>query len=259
MDDSFTYSTSPGPLPRALTCRPLPFDPAANRSGYCQYYASAMVMMARSGRPAGPGDGFAPGERQEGMRRSVSRVERPCSGRDLLPGYGWQIFEATKSIESRFARLTGDSTVLPPPPLQGIDPLLDGEVLRERGLNPSVVPLASPDPVEGAVDPRNPSAAADDSNSRTGNALIVVVLVAGALLVVWVRMRQMHARWRLLPAGDRAWRQLTAAAGRAGVGPRPSETIYEYLIASRTSFRSTASRSEPSPTARCGRPTRAGG
>jgi hypothetical protein len=31
-----------------------------------------------------------------------------------------------------------------------------------------------------------------------------------------------------MPAGDRAWQQLTAAAGRAGVGPRPSETIYEY-------------------------------
>jgi hypothetical protein len=32
----------------------------------------------------------------------------------------------------------------------------------------------------------------------------------------------------MMPAGDRAWQQLTLAAGRAGVGPRPSETIYEY-------------------------------
>ena len=41
-------------------------------------------------------------------------------------------------------------------------------------------------------------------------------------------MRRSKRRWRLLPAGDRAWRQLTLAADRAGVGPRPAETIYEY-------------------------------
>ena len=41
-------------------------------------------------------------------------------------------------------------------------------------------------------------------------------------------MRHTRRKWRLLPAGDRAWRQLTAAAERAGIGQRPSETIYEY-------------------------------
>jgi hypothetical protein len=52
--------------------------------------------------------------------------------------------------------------------------------------------------------------------------------VVGGAFVAWLRMRQVRRRWRLLPAGDRAWRQLTAAADRAGVGQRPSETIYEY-------------------------------
>ena len=148
-----------------------------------------------------------PGERQED-ETFLYRESNACLGRDLLPRVRLADLRGDEVTESRFVfGLTGDSTVLPPPPLQGIDPLLDGEVLRERGLNPSVVPLASPDPVEGAVDPRNPSAAADDSNSRTGNALIIVVLVAGALLVVRMRMRQMQRRWRLLPAGDRAqWR-----------------------------------------------------
>jgi hypothetical protein len=60
------------------------------------------------------------------------------------------------------------------------------------------------------------------------NALIIGFLVLVGLIAVWVRMTIVQRRWRLLPAGDRAWRQLTAAAGRAGVGPRPSETIYEY-------------------------------
>ena len=67
VDDSFSYSTSPGPLPEGVDLVDyFLFDPAANRSGYCQYYASAMVMMARSvGLPARLAEGFAPGERQE--------------------------------------------------------------------------------------------------------------------------------------------------------------------------------------------------
>ena len=50
----------------------------------------------------------------------------------------------------------------------------------------------------------------------------------GAAAFVFLRMRHLQRRWRLLPAGDRAWQRLTLAADRAGVGPRPSETIYEY-------------------------------
>ena len=69
---------------------------------------------------------------------------------------------------------------------------------------------------------------ATDESSRGANALLIAVLVLGGLIALWVRMNYLNRRWRLLPAGDRAWRQLTAAAGRAGVGPRPSETIYEY-------------------------------
>ena len=229
IDDSFHYSTV-APLPpegQDLVDFFL-FDPEANRTGYCQYYAISMVMMARSiGLPARVAGGFAPGERQEDDTFLYRESNAHAWAEVYFPGYGWQIFEATKSIEPRFARLSGDATVLPPPPLQGIDPLLDGEVLRERGANASAAPLASPNPVEGAVDPRNPTAA-DDPNARTGNALIIAVLVAGGLIVIWMRMRHVQRRWRLLPAGDRAWQQLTAAAGRAGVGPRPSETIYEY-------------------------------
>ncbi|MGH2417632.1 MAG: DUF4129 domain-containing protein, partial [Candidatus Limnocylindria bacterium] len=62
----------------------------------------------------------------------------------------------------------------------------------------------------------------------SGNALLIGVLVLGAATFIWLRFRHLQRRWRLLPAGDRAWQRLTMAAGRAGVGPRPSETIYEY-------------------------------
>ncbi len=101
---------------------------------------------------------------------------------------------------------------------------------RERGAGTNVSALPSPDLVEGAVDPSNPNAGPTegDEGSRSGNAILIAVLAVVAGVVIWMRMRATQRRWRLLPAGDRAWRQLTAAAGRAGVGPRPSETIYEY-------------------------------
>ena len=73
--------------------------------------------------------------------------------------------------------------------------------------------------------PPDPSSGND---SRTGNVVIMIALAVGAAAVIWFQMRRSQRRWRLMPAGERAWKQLTLAADRAGVGPRPSETIYEY-------------------------------
>jgi hypothetical protein len=188
-----------------------------------------MVVMARSlGLPARVAGGFAPGERQEDGTFLVREANAHAWAEVYFPGYGWQIFEATKSIDPRFVRATGDpATAVPPQQLPGIGPQLDQELqgVRIPGLGTEALP--SHGLVEGAVDPANPNESSDDG-ARPGNAIIIALLILGAGFVVWLRMRQMQRRWRLLPAGDRAWRQLTAAAERAGIGPRPSETIYEY-------------------------------
>ena len=230
-DPSFTYATT-APLPpggQDLVDFFL-FDPDNGKIGYCQYYATAMVIMARSlGMPARVAAGFAPGERQEGEDTFLVREAQAHAWAEIyFPGYGWEIFEATKTISARFGRPTGDEATAVRPPIQGIDPFLTDEDLY-RDLPGAITALPSPDLVEGAVDPDNPEAAIDiDEGTSGANALLIAVLGVGALLVVWLRMRQLQRSWRLLPAGDRAWRQLTAAAERAGVGPRPSETIYEY-------------------------------
>ncbi|HUF06079.1 MAG TPA: transglutaminaseTgpA domain-containing protein [Candidatus Binatia bacterium] len=207
------------------------FHPSAERSGYCQYYATAMVVMARSlGLPARVAAGFAPGERQEDGTFLVREANAHAWAEVYFPGYGWQIFEATKSINPQFFRPTGDPGTAVPAPLQGIDPLLDEEILLQRGAGININALPSPNLVDGAIDPDRPELGAEGaaSSARSGNALVIGALLIGAAFVVWLRMRQMQRRWRLLPVGDRAWRQLTAAADRAGVGPGPSETIYEY-------------------------------
>ena len=223
-DERFTYATTaPAPPPDRDLVDFFLFD-ENGRTGYCQYYASAMVVMARSvGLPARVAVGFAPGERQEDDTFLVREANAHAWAEVYFPGYGWQIFEATKGINPQFTRATGDPTVTRPPRLD--DPRdFEFDDLRDPAANP----LPSFDLVEGGVDAANPDAPTQADQARTGNALLIGVLVLGAGAFVWLRFRHLQRRWQLLPPGDRAWERLTLAAGRAGVGPRPSETIYEY-------------------------------
>ena len=231
-DESFTYSTNAPVPPREQDLVDFfLFDEANGRIGYCQYYAPTMVMLARSlGIPARVAVGFAPGERQEGEGQEDTFLVREANAHAwaevYFPGYGWQIFEATKTINPQFSRATGDPANVLPPRGGGRDPLLDFEldpVLRDR-LNA----LPSVNLIEGAVDAANPNAPSATESARSGNVLVIAALVLGAAAFIWLRWRHLQRRWRLMPAGDRAWQQLTVAAGRAGIGPRPSETIYEY-------------------------------
>ena len=226
-DESFAYSTTaPVPPPGTDLVEFFLFDEEQGRIGFCQHYASAMAVMARAvGLPARVAVGFAPGERSEDGTYLVREANAHAWTEIYFPGYGWQIFEATKTIDPGFTRATGDPTVARPPALQGIDPLLDFEL--DPAFDPPA-PLESAEPVAGAIDPRTGGQQSGGEDSRAGNAVVILGLVAGAGALVWLRLRGTQRRWRLLPAGDRAWEQLTLAADRAGVGPRPSETIYEY-------------------------------
>jgi len=225
-DPQFTYATDPGPPPSDQDLVDFFLFDEGGRIGYCQHYASSMVVMARSiGLPARVAVGFAPGARQEDDTYLVREANAHAWAEIYFPGYGWQIFEATKSINPQFTRERGDpATVLPP--RTGVDPLLDFES-QDIARNPAN-PLPSFDLVEGGVDAANPSAPSALDQARSGNALLIAVLVLGAATFIFLRFRHLQRRWRLLPAGDRAWQRMTLAADRAGVGPRPSETFYEY-------------------------------
>ena len=201
------------------------------RRGYCQHYASAMAMMARSlGLPARVAVGFAPGE-PIGPELYLSRERNAHAWAEIyFPGYGWEIFEATKSIP-QVIRQRGDANAPIAAPQRGVDPLLEPDDWQEYGLegpgdlpdSPVTEPDDAPVPGQAFIDPDEQARAA-----RTGNALLIVSFLVGIGGLVWLRRRYLERRWALLPAGDRAWTRLTNAAGRAGVAPRPSETIYEY-------------------------------
>ena len=226
----FTYSTESLEVPRGADLVETFLFAEDGRRGYCQHFASAMAVMARSlGIPARVAAGFAPGEPMGDGLYLVRERNAHAWVEIYFPGYGWEIFEATKSVTPGPVREPGDRDTAVPPQLQGRDPLLDEETplgpVDRRGLGalPSAVPMP------GAINPDQPEAAPARSGSSTaGNATVMLVLVLGAVGVMWWQMRRSQRRWQLLPAGERAWRQLTGAAERAGVGPRPAETIYEY-------------------------------
>ncbi|HYM52954.1 MAG TPA: transglutaminaseTgpA domain-containing protein [Candidatus Dormibacteraeota bacterium] len=226
---------------RYATNAPIPDDPDRDmvdfflfdengQVGYCEYYASAMAVMARTlGLPARVAVGFAPGDRivlagageAAGNVYQVRRRDAHAWAEIYFPGYGWQTFEATKSITplSRPRGATQPGASGGPAPSLGARPF-------DEGVDAGIIStLPSFQALPGGY---RPGDAGPPDETRGGNALLIVALIALALgFAAWRLLRSRRAL-RFLAPGERQWRRLALAADRAGVAQRPSETIYEY-------------------------------
>lgn len=224
-DPSFEYATRAAvPDPGEDFVDFFLFDADDGRRGYCEYYASAMALMARSlGIPARVAVGYAPGERRDDGTFLVRQGNAHAWAELYFPGYGWQIFEATKTINPQFVRRSGGPASTPVLDDSGLFDPAD----FERNLGDNDVPtFESFRPVDGGFDAS--SGGPPGGQTTPGGLLVIVAAAVAALLFAWTRLRRTARRLRMLPRGERPWQQLAVAAGRAGVGPRPSETIYEY-------------------------------
>jgi transglutaminase-like putative cysteine protease len=232
-DNSFQYRTvAPKPSnPDQDSVDFFLFDEEGGRVGYCEHYATTMAVLARSlGIPARVAVGYAPGER-------VNQVRDPAGGPPAItwqvreknahawaelyfPGYGWQLFEATKSI-SPVVRLEGQRQS---PGASG-GPIASAPPLFEPGEDGNVNQLPSSEPIPGGY---RPGEEPPGDDARGGNALLIAGLIGLLLVAAAWRWRKTRRALRFLAPGDRQWRRLALAADRAGVAQRPSETIYEY-------------------------------
>ncbi|HEX2141019.1 MAG TPA: transglutaminase domain-containing protein, partial [Candidatus Limnocylindria bacterium] len=222
----FSYNES-APVPEDPQQDLVDFFLFDSKVGYCEYYAPAMALMARSvGLPARVAGGFAPGEEIElpgGLGGGVFQIRERNAHvwtEIYFPGYGWQIFESTKSI-APVIRVAGEPLASggPAGPQASLPPLFDPG-------DPGVVNnLPSFDPIEGGFRPGDEAPPADATG---GNTLLILGIGLALLLVIAWRWRKSRRLMRLLAPGERQWRRLTLAADRAGVTQRPSETIYEY-------------------------------
>src|SRR3970282_945411 len=178
-DPRFDYATVaalPSDPDRALVDFFL-FDPAG-QVGYCEYFASAMAVMARSlGLPSRVAVGYAPGERLEDGVYQYREKNAHAWAEVFFPGYGWQSFEAPTTL-APVVRLRGEGSVPPiNPAVGGVDPgsgFFEGEDLG------TVFDLPSFRPVEGGF---QAGGQAPDDEARSGSALLARGLVTPPVLV----------------------------------------------------------------------------
>ncbi|MBW3657245.1 MAG: DUF3488 and transglutaminase-like domain-containing protein [Actinobacteria bacterium] len=239
-DSRFVYSTDVDVLRGSDALERFVFE---TRTGYCEYYATAMAVMLRaSGIPARVAVGFLPG--------TLTSPADPATGQDLdtytvsttdahawvevlFPGYGWIKFEPTPR---------SDGATLQPSP-QDLDPVMTEREQQlqafEEQLEGREEDVPVPDtPTTAPTDAPVPDAATDqDAGTGAGEGglpwgVVAVLLLAGAVTAVIAAGRVRRSSRPDLDAPSRilaAQRYLHASARSYGVGRRPSETTAEVL------------------------------
>ena len=188
------------------------------REGYCEYYASAMVVMLRSlGIPARVAVGFFSGEYDELQGGYLYRESNAHAWPEAyFPGYGWVKFEPTSS------RPVFDREPAPPPSEDGGG----GEVI---GGGSSVGGPGGELPMDDLGDPGlfpGGTTAVAQPPSRFWQvariAVPVAALIAGVIAALWL------FGLRGLTSSGQFYARMTRSSRLAGVRPSPGATPYEW-------------------------------
>ncbi len=235
-DSDFTYSTDVDRLVGDSALETFVLD---TKTGYCEYYASAMAVMLRAtGIPARVAVGFLSGR--------LTAKANPELGRDLntyvvstadahawvevlFPGYGWVKFDPTPRSDGATLAPNADD----------LDPTLTLEEQRQgTEPEPEPTPTTSASPQANPNNPTDiPKGLGQDSlgggtQTDRGAGWPIAVMIMGLLglagggLALFSRRRREAALAQLGPT-ERViaeQRRLHTAARRYGVGRAPAET-----------------------------------
>ena len=205
----FPYSLAvPGPPPDRDAVDYFLFD---LKRGYCDYFASAMVVMARTaGLPARLVIGYSNGIYNEEQRAFVVRAANAHAWAEIyFPGTGWVEFEPTPTLPrpSRADQETTGNHVVPLPKLSPADSLS--------------IPLKS---------------------MQLG--LLVWLLLAAVALVLVALALPLESWWLSLLPADQAMKAILHRLyhrGRFfGIQPDPSRTPHEFALALSASLERSA-------------------
>jgi transglutaminase-like putative cysteine protease len=189
------------------------------RKGFCQHYASTMIMALRElGVPARLANGYLPGGRREDGSYEVPLQALHAWVEVYFPGHGWLRFDPTPGDDLR--RFEQSATLFP-----------EGEDMASSSAAPSAPPdepLATsemtlePSPVPAALTPGS----GPMDGAVTGVLTIFLVTTLGLALLAAILL----ARLRRLPDADGslAYGRIVGLARRLGYGPHPAQTEYEY-------------------------------
>lgn len=195
------------------------------REGYCDYFASSMVVMLRSqGIPARWVRGYAGGEFDAERGVYVVRENVAHSWPEVyFPGYGWERFEPTAaSYTSAPVRpLTAEFGEEPAP----------GDVL-----SPGEIPLPNRfEQLEDGLDQSSVPVNLGDDEAAGGSLGQPLAALAGLLAALALAAGAIYARWsyelRGLSQAGASYAGMALLAGWGGLGQDAHRTPYEYAAA----------------------------
>jgi len=190
------------------------------RAGYCEYFATTMVMLLRTQQiPARLAMGYLPGRKLADGAWEVDRGAAHAWVEVYFPGYGWVTFDPTPGNTENGQRPTSlEPGVAVPSPSPGGSPGGPGGRRTFEPDEPRDRPGASPG--AGNLTPPPPGGA--------GGGLLAVLVTALLGLGLLVAALSVRERRRPTPEPDVVYRGVARLAGRFGYGPRPTQTAYEY-------------------------------
>jgi hypothetical protein len=190
-----------------------------SRMGFCEYFASTMVMMLRTqGIPARYVRGYLPGQPFADFSWRVDASAAHAWVEVYFPDYGWIKFDPTPGNFENGQEptiLAAGDPVAPPSPVTGLFP--PGQ-LGEIECDELVCPDEEGNFPPGSVTP------VETLRPPDLLAPIVLGMLVLALLVVLV----VAALRRIPDQPEQAYRGVERIARRFGHGARPSQTVYEY-------------------------------
>ncbi len=203
---------------------PVPDCLLISRRGYCEYFATTLVMMLRTQQiPARYVLGYLPGRPVGQGRFQVDLAAAHAWVEVYFPHYGWVRFDPTPGNAANGQRPT-DLPAGPPVPAASAGP--------GAGATPHLGPTFVPDAGANGGNPRrrlpNEGQAGGGSAGGAGDAGIVGPLASGLLglamlLVLWTKLG-----WGATANPTRAYNGVARLASRFGYAPRPAQTVYEY-------------------------------
>jgi len=211
------------PYDRTIGPPPAGYDPIdwflfENRRGFCDYYASAMVLMLRAaGVPARISQGYAAGQYDAAAQSyQVRQLDAHAWPEVFFPGYGWIEFEPTSSQPLIVRRAEGDVPFLP-----GLD-LMPGTTASEDEdkYGPDEVGAEDEDIVDITLAESRPWY---ERYARLLLVPLVLLFAAAATLVGW-----WYVSLRGLGMAGRAYEQMRRLGGLIGVQPQEHQTPVEY-------------------------------
>lgn len=187
---------------------------AKTRVGYCEHYASTMVVLLRmEGVPARLIEGFLPGTPDASGHETILRSSSHAWVEVWFPSYGWVTFDPTGGGVSRTAALPA-GPVVTPTPINSASPA--------PGDTSELQPNKGADGGGGVTTPPSPGSTGSGSAPLIVVAILLFVGAVGLAFAAWLR----GPRTRGGP--DAVYGRITGLARRLGFAPRPSQTILEF-------------------------------